>query len=300
MRITEELGKPGIKRMILDTDTYNEIDDQFALSLAMLAPDRIDLAAVTAAPFHNDRSESFGDGMERSYREIGVCAGLVAESHGAKIPPYFRGAAERMPDESTPVPSEAAEKIAELALAYDGITFVTAIGAITNVASAILLHPEIKDKIGVIWLGGNAKWFDGAEFNMLGDRNASNALLSSGVPLLLFPCGGVVSHLNLNIHELEHFLKGNSPLGDYLCGNVAECEPKGAVTWSRVIWDISTVCGVIEPGCFGASACPALRLREDNSYEFLPDGTPIEHVDHVNRDRMFSILFSRLAKKTEK
>ena len=45
MRITDELRKPGIKRMILDTDTYNEIDDQFALSLAMLAPERIDLAA---------------------------------------------------------------------------------------------------------------------------------------------------------------------------------------------------------------------------------------------------------------
>ena len=296
MRITEELRKPGIKRMILDTDTYNEIDDQFALSLAMLAPERIDLAAVTAAPFHNDRSESFGDGMEKSYREIGICAGLVAQSHGAKVPPYFRGAAERMPDERTPVPSEAAEKIAELALGYDGITFVTAIGAITNVASAILLHPEIKEKIAVIWLGGNAKWFNGAEFNMLGDRNASNALLSSGVPLLLFPCGGVVSHLSLNIHELEYFLRGDSPLGDYLCDNVAECEPKGAVTWSRVIWDISTVCGVIDPGCFGASLCPAVRLNGDNSYSFDPDGVPFEHVDHVNRDRIFSILFGRLKK----
>ena len=297
MRITEELRKPGVKRMILDTDTYNEIDDQFALSLAMLAPDRIDLAAVTAAPFHNDRSESFGDGMERSYREIGVCAELVNRSHGAKIPPYYRGAAERMPDERTPVPSEAAEKIAELVSAYDGITFVTAIGAVTNVASALLLHPEIKEKIAVIWLGGNAKWFDGAEFNMLGDRNASNALLSSGAPLLLFPCAGVVSHLILNIHELEAFLRGNSPLGDYLCDNVADCRPKGAVTWSRVIWDISTVAGVIAPDTFSASLCPAVRLEADNSYSFDPAGVPFEHVDRVNRDYIFSILFDRLAKK---
>ena len=294
MRITEELKKPGIKRMILDTDTYNEIDDQFALSLAMLAPDRIDLCAVTAAPFHNDRSESFADGMERSYREIGICAGLVAESHGAKIPPYYRGSTERMPDEHTPVASEAAEKIAELVGGYDGITYVTAIGAITNVASALLLHPEIREKTAVIWLGGNAKWFNGAEFNMLGDKNASNAVLSSGVPLLLFPCGGVVSHLSLNIHELEYFLRCRSPLGDYLCDNVAACEPKGAVTWSRVIWDISTVCGVIDPSCFSASPCASMRVLGDNSYAFDPAGQPFEHVDHVNRDRIFSILFSRL------
>ena len=43
MNIKEELKKPGVKRVILDTDTYNEIDDQFALALSMLAEDRINL-----------------------------------------------------------------------------------------------------------------------------------------------------------------------------------------------------------------------------------------------------------------
>ena len=279
MRVTEELRKPGVKRMILDTDTYNEIDDQFALSLAMLAPDKIDLDCVTAAPF-----------------EIGVVAGLTAKSHGVKIPPYYKGAKERMPDEKTPVISEASEKIAECVMEYEGTTFVTAIGAITNVASAILSHPEIRNRIAVIWLAGNAKWFDGAEFNMLGDTNASNALLSSGVPLLLFPCGGVVTHLSLSIYELEHFLRGNSPLGDYLCDIFAACRPEGAVAWSRVVWDISTVCGVVDPGSFSASPCPAMRLNPDRTYAFDPAGVPFEHVDRVNRDRIFSALFGRLAK----
>ena len=81
MRILDELRKDGVKRMILDTDTYNEIDDQFALALAMLAPDRIDLACVCAAPFHNPNSESYADGMERSYREIGICTEFVHQSH---------------------------------------------------------------------------------------------------------------------------------------------------------------------------------------------------------------------------
>ena len=271
MRITEELRKPGVKRMILDTDTYNEIDDQFALSLAMLTPERIDLAAVTAAPFHNDKSDSFADGMERSYREIGICTKLVHDSHGVKIPPYYRGSTERMPDPETPVESEAADRIAELVMDYDGITFVTAIGA-------------------------HARWFNGAEFNMQGDMNAANAVFASGVPLLLFPCVGVVSHLILEIYELEHFLRGNSPLGDYLCDNVAECRPSGAVSWSRVIWDISTVAGVIDPECFSASVEDRLRVREDLSYEAGGYPGNYEHVNHVNRDRIFSILFSKLCK----
>lgn len=296
MNIRDELLKEGRKRLILDTDTYNEIDDQFALSLAMAAAERIELVCVTAAPFHNERSSSFADGMEKSYREIGVCTDLVSRSLGVKVPPYYRGSTERMPDPDTPVESEAAHAIARHVMESDEITFVAAIGAITNVSSAILLHPEIKEKIGVIWLGGHAKWFNGAEFNLMGDVNAANALFKSDVPMLMFPCSGVVSHLSLNIHELEHFLRGNSPLGDYLCDNVAECKPNGAVTWSRVIWDISTICGMIEPNSFSESIIPRPHVNPDLSYSFDLNTGTLEHVDYVNRDWMFSILFSKLAK----
>ena len=298
--ITEELRKPGVKRVILDTDTYNEIDDQFAVALAMLAPDRIDLACITAAPFHNSNSESYADGMERSYREIGICTRLVNESHGAKIPPYYRGSTERMPDTETPVESEAAHKIAETVMAYDGITFIVPIGAITNVASAVLLHPEIKDRIGIIWLGGHARWFGGPEFNLQGDVNAANALFKSGVPFLQFPCTGVVSHLIMEIHELEHFFRGNSSLGDYLCDNVAACKPQNAVSWSRVIWDISTIAGIIDPSTYSASVQPRPYVVGDRdrycAYEFDKYEGTIEHVDHINRDRIISLLVNRLRK----
>ena len=60
----------GKVRMVLDTDTYNEIDDQFALSYAYLSKEKISLEAVYAAPYFNDRSASAGDGMEKSYQEI--------------------------------------------------------------------------------------------------------------------------------------------------------------------------------------------------------------------------------------
>lgn len=103
MNIKEELKKPGVKRVILDTVPTTRLTSQFALALSMLAEDRINLVCVTAAPFHNEKSNSFADGMERSYREIGICTSLVAKSHGTKVPPYYRGSTERMPDESTPV-----------------------------------------------------------------------------------------------------------------------------------------------------------------------------------------------------
>ena len=49
-KILEHIRTCPKKKFILDTDTYNEIDDQFAITYAMLADD-IDLLALTAAPF---------------------------------------------------------------------------------------------------------------------------------------------------------------------------------------------------------------------------------------------------------
>ncbi len=294
--IVSDLKCGGIKRMVLDTDTYNEIDDQFALATAMLAPDKIDLVCVTAAPFHNENSSSFADGMERSYREIGICTELVNRSHGVKIPPYYRGSRERMPDPETPVRSEAADAIRRHVMEYDGITYITAIGAITNVASAILLYPEIKDKIAVVWLGGHAKWFHANEFNLQGDVNAANAVFASGVPLLVFPCHGVVTHITLPVIELEHFLRGNSPLGDYLCDNVKACVPEGITSFSRVIWDVSTVCGIISPDTFIASECPRPHVNSKFEYEWDVYGGVMEHVDFIHRDLVISEMINRLKK----
>lgn len=55
---------------VLDTDTYNEIDDQFALAYMLASEDKIRLKAIYAAPFFNDNSSSPADGMEKSYQEI--------------------------------------------------------------------------------------------------------------------------------------------------------------------------------------------------------------------------------------
>ena len=59
-------------QMVLDTDTYNEIDDQFAVVYAMLS-EKISVQAIYAAPFHNSRSTGPGDGMEKATRRFSAC-----------------------------------------------------------------------------------------------------------------------------------------------------------------------------------------------------------------------------------
>ena len=67
----EKLQPPDDKvRMVIDTDTYNEIDDQFEVVHALLSPEKLSVEGIYAAPFFNHRSTNPGNGMELSYDEI--------------------------------------------------------------------------------------------------------------------------------------------------------------------------------------------------------------------------------------
>src|SRR6056297_1859822 len=97
----------GTVRMVLDTDTYNEVDDQFALAYAIRAKEKIDLQAVYAAPFHNDRSSGPADGMEKSYKEIQRMFRLLDSEQLSAL----RGSKAYMSNEDTPVESPAASDL---------------------------------------------------------------------------------------------------------------------------------------------------------------------------------------------
>ena len=48
--------RPGPVRVVIDTDTFNEVDDQFAIAHALLSPRSMTVEAIYAAPFFNTRS----------------------------------------------------------------------------------------------------------------------------------------------------------------------------------------------------------------------------------------------------
>ena len=174
--ILKRLARPrGPVDVVLDTDAYNEIDDQFAIAYMMKSPEMLRPQAIYAAPFFNSNSTGPADGMERSYQEILKLLSLM----GRKDMKVFRGSNRYLPDENTPVESDAARDLADRAMRYseEHPLYVVAIGAITNVASALLLRPEIKDRIVVVWLGGHSReWPDSKEFNMFQDVAAARII----------------------------------------------------------------------------------------------------------------------------
>ncbi len=102
------LPEDGKLSMVLDTDTYNEVDDQFALAYSLLSPERLQVQAVYAAPFHNDRSIGPKDGMEKSFDEIVRLLGKMGRSPEGFV---FKGSESYLPDGRTPVESPAARDL---------------------------------------------------------------------------------------------------------------------------------------------------------------------------------------------
>jgi inosine-uridine nucleoside N-ribohydrolase len=283
----------GVKNVILDTDAYNEIDDQFCIAYMIKRPDKINLLSINAAPFFNENSTGAEDGMEKSYDEILKLQALM----GSDVPTY-RGSRAFLKDRNTPEDSDACDNIINTVMNTDERVIIVAIGAITNVASAILKCPEIVDRAGIIWLGGHAHHLPSypgneVEFNLRGDISAAQVVFDSKIPLLQVPCRGVCSAVSTTSFELEHYLRGRGAVCDYLVDNVTEVT-RGLYAKSRVIWDITTATPLIAPDGCKITELPAPVILDDGTYAISPTRHTILYVYQLRRDPIFADLFRSL------
>lgn len=299
-KLAELLRSDSVKNIILDTDTYNEVDDQFCLAYCMRSPDRVRLLSVNAAPFLNSRSTSPADGMEKSYQEIFKVMKLVDPD--AKIPVY-RGSDRFLENKQTPVESPAADNIIRTVTESWEPVLIVAIGAITNVASALIKRPELAKETAVIWLGGCALHAQSAtEFNMMQDIAAAQIVFDSGIPLVQIPCEGVCTEMVTTVPELDHYLTGKNALCDYLVDNVrVECE--NIYAGSRIIWDITAAATLICPKGCQMVEIPRPVITEDSDHPHVcyyakNDARPhYLYVCKLWRDVIYGDLFRRLVGK---
>lgn len=284
--------------VVLDTDTYNEIDDQFALAYLLSAPEKLNTVAVYAAPFFNSKSSGPEDGMLRSYDEILKVTRLMNWNHPEKV---YKGSTGYLPDENTPVHSPAAEDLARRAMSYtkEKPLYVAALGAITNVASALLINPDIKERIVLVWLGGHAlEWPNNKEFNLKQDVAGARVVLGCGVPLVLLPCMGVVSHFSTTEHELRYWLMDKNPLCTYLAQNTIDEANSYAAgkPWSRVIWDVTVIGWLLDPQSARVQdkLIPSPIPEYDGHWGSDPTRHLIKYVYAIKRDALWEDVFTRL------
>ncbi len=276
--------------IILDTDTYNECDDQFALAYLVKNQDKFNIEAITVAPYsHSDRKETIESTTEKSYNEIlKICNWLNFKTENK----VFKGSTDYICN-GYDKNNDAVNKIIEVANKNEK-TYILAIGAITNIALAIKKAPEIINKIQVIWLGGNsflAK--NNREFNFEQDVQAVREVFESKVKLTVIPCKNVASNLTTSIYELEHFLKGKSELCDYLCQRFFNDTYHG-IQERRVIWDISVITYMINKSWFETEELSCPIIKEDTSYELTENRHKITFVNYLEPNKIYNDLFRKL------
>ena len=235
-------------------------------------------------------------GAGKCYDEIIKLLSLLNENTDV-----FKGSKKYLDNEKEPVISPAARDLAERVKDYSpkNPLYVVAIGAITNVASAILLNPEVAENTVVVWLGGHALHYNHTkEFNMRQDIAAARVVMQSGVPFVQLPCMGVVSAFTVSKPELEFWLKGKNDLADYL----AECTIKEAesyakgTAWTRVIWDVTAVAWLLnDSDKFMESRTITTPVPTyDNFYANNYNGYPMRYVYNIKRDALMTDLFKKL------
>ena len=324
------------REVVIDSDTKNEVDDQFAIAWALASSERLHVQAVYAAPFSSGYLQRFlpgadvthlmtadpAEGMRLSKEEAERLFRLMGKDPQGVVKD---GSPRYLPGPDVPVDSPAARDLIRRAHACRETLYVITIGAPTNVASALLMDPSIREKITVVWLGGQPlTWPRTLEFNLSQDLHASRVLLDSGVPLVLIPCMSVASLLSVSAPELQEHLVGRSAVGDYLAGIVLEAltqeAARGTIAMfektynlglndgpmdedlpatpmapTRIIWDTSTVAWVMNHRWCPSTLVHAPHLADD--FRWIPGGEDrhlIRVVNYVYRDAVFGDLFARL------
>jgi purine nucleosidase len=209
----------GPRRIIISTDAKNEADDQFAIVHALLSP-TLDVRGIVPAHFgtrRNDHSlQESRDEVDLLLRLLGLVDSVVVAD----------GAPTALRDPSTPIPSRGSQLIIDEAMKEEGTLFITFLGPLTDMASAILQAPAVQHgDVVVVWVGGPS--YDGLlpayepEFNLSNDIIAANVVMGSQVQVWQIPMS-VYTSVGVGHEELRQKVEPLGELGAYLVEQLVE------------------------------------------------------------------------------
>ncbi len=285
------LPASGPVSVLIDTDTNNEVDDQFALTFALLSR-RLVVDALYATQYTHPEGPEPEEGLELSYREIHA---ILDKLQLEENPPVLRGNSKTVaadPGQSSPAVKDLISRIRN---AVDKPLYVIAIGALTNIAAAILQAPDIITGMVLIWLGGNEYGYEKQwEYNLYGDLEASRIVFASGVPLIRFPTNSVTHTLLLTEEDLQRHVAPAGEIGAYLSEILSGyMQAKGKV--HKEIWDMAPV-AFMEDITWGSwKVMPMPYFTEAGEWDFSSPNRP-EHIvmTKIDAQSMMAAFFKRL------
>jgi inosine-uridine nucleoside N-ribohydrolase len=210
--------KPRPVPIVLDTDIGSDIDDAFALALVLDSPE-LDLRAVTTVSGDTQARARIAAKMlwEAGRLNVPVAAGEPGGKLEISQARWAHGFTS---------PSLLSERAVDLLKQEidrgHGTIVVVAIGPLTNVAALLQRFPEEKKNIQqIVLMGGSIArgYYPGsgstAEYNIAADIPASQAVFSSGIPILMAPLD-VTARLQLDAPNRARLFAQSTPSIDAL------------------------------------------------------------------------------------
>ena len=240
-------------------------------------------------------------GMELSYQEILKVYELLDADPAGLV---FRGSAGYLPGPGEPLHTEAAERLVELAMSDDERPlYVAAIGAVTNIASAILIEPRIIERMVVVWTSSYPSYSPHSNrpsLNLVQDLPASRTLFDCGVPHVYLPGYYIGAQLTISLPDMGRWVKGRGRIGDYLY-HLYTHNPihrqRGIVdqadrTW--VIWDLITLAWLMKPEWVPSMLTRSPVLQEDLLWGHPPERHLMREGIGIDRDEVFRDFYRKL------
>lgn len=243
---SRKVKRPDAVELIIDSDSGNEIDDLYAITLALIDP-KIKLTGLSSAQWN---IHPLG-GDSSIYESQRINEDLL-RLHDRPAVPHPLGGADQTGywGDTKPVNSPAAQFIIEEVkkLKYGKKLNVVTLGAVTNLASAILLDTTIIPKIR--WYGMGLKYNDRDRiwgknsFNVRNDLDGMDYLLNRE---------GLESHImtattakkyTFNQTETFDLLGHRGPMWDYLVDRWKTLYPEDK---TRIMWDVTLIQAIMNP-----------------------------------------------------
>lgn len=287
-RLVPTLPTSGRLRVLLDTDAANEIDDLYAIALAIRTPDRFTIEGFVATHFLQGNTVDSKRTTDLSYKVIQELLAYESISPAMRIE---RGG-ELLRSMTEPSDSAGARFIIERAHAGtpEDPLWVVTLGAATNIASALMLDPSIANRIRLVFHARSEQSWPALsqQFNVKGDILAARYLLESAVPLVWYDTG---SQLTAPMADTERMLAvGGMPafLHDYRMRNAYfRGENKG-------FFDLGDIAWMIDPGTCTQEEVDVPHMDQQLQFTQNHDLGRMIRVHSCKRDPVWRMFYARM------
>jgi purine nucleosidase len=301
-------------KIILDTDIGDDVDDALALALICASPE-VELLGVTTV-FGNVQARArqaqtilqLAAAENPSFGKIPVAAGcsatlasrknqsIAADAKHVPAQAVVSWNQERLPAID---PRHGIDFLIQTIMAGRGDIVPVTIGAITNLAMALVKEPAIATKIPrIVSMAGEFRT-PMAEWNIKCDPEAASIVFSSGLPMDIIPW-----HIGRTARLVEtqtaQFATSNVPMARYL-GEAVGAWRAGKTDVEPALFDPMAIALLIEPALFEwKQGQVRVELRGEDTYgytTFKEGPGPHRIAWNVDRDRAVHWYLQRVLRQ---